>query len=582
MSHSVISREYSPFKARLDELVKDLHQLTHDIQHQQLTETVGDLRNRIHDPFMFVIVGEVKVGKSSFINALLESKTDICAVAPSPMTDTIQQIIYGEEHTVTALSPVLKRITYPEEILREIAIVDTPGTNTIIAHHQEITEKFIPTSDLAVFVFEAKNPYRQSAWDFFQFIKEEWRKKIIFVLQQKDLMNAADLEINKKGLEQYAKERGIENPKIFAVSAKLEQEGNFDESGFAELRNYITQNITGGKAYIFKLLNNIDACTTINEKIASGISLRKNQYEYDLKFRSDINKTLEDQTRISQNNVKMLVENLIGAYDQVTNEKKEELDKNLGFFNVLKRGIGGIFSKQQSLHQWLSEFSSELEKSLNSALQNRMNDGVKDISDSIQQMGQMISLKIQNSTTLLRNDHEIFAAIAEKRAHVLDELHSAFKEFLKTTENYYTKDLIKEDNKLAPQVATGTGIAIVGAIITALTHGAVFDITGGVLTTLGLAFAGITLGLNKRKIMNQFSKEIDSGRSQLHDNVSQKLNQYVDWIKSKMNENFHKLDAHLQNEKSQIENLDKTQKRINHSLDSLKSEIEQKSNWKFE
>ena len=61
-----------------------------------------------------------------------------------------------------------------------------------------------------------------------------------------------------------------------------------------------------------------------------------------------------------------------------------------------------------------------------------------------------------------------------------------------------------------------------------------------------------------------------------------KLNQYVDWIKSKMNENFHKLDAHLQNEKSQIENLDKTQQRINHSLDSLKSEIEQKSNWKFE
>ncbi|MBK7009342.1 MAG: dynamin family protein [Saprospiraceae bacterium] len=34
----------------------------------------------------------------------------------------------------------------------------TPGTNTIVAHHQEITEKFIPYSDLIVFVFEAKNP----------------------------------------------------------------------------------------------------------------------------------------------------------------------------------------------------------------------------------------------------------------------------------------------------------------------------------------------------------------------------------------------------------------------------------------
>ena len=83
-------------------------------------------------------------------------KTEICKVAPSPMTDTIQLIVYGPEHLVTPISPVLKRITYPEEILKEIAIVDTPGTNTIIAHHQEITENFVPTSDLILFVFESK------------------------------------------------------------------------------------------------------------------------------------------------------------------------------------------------------------------------------------------------------------------------------------------------------------------------------------------------------------------------------------------------------------------------------------------
>jgi ribosome biogenesis GTPase A len=108
---------------------------------------------------MFVIVGEVKVGKSSFINALLQTTTEICKVAPSPMTDTIQQIVYGPEYMEISISPVLKRITYPEEILKEIAIVDTPGTNTIVQHHQEITEKFIPVSDLVMFVFEAKNPY---------------------------------------------------------------------------------------------------------------------------------------------------------------------------------------------------------------------------------------------------------------------------------------------------------------------------------------------------------------------------------------------------------------------------------------
>ena len=119
-------------------------------------------------------------------------------------TDTIQQIVYGEQEEIISINEYLKRIHQPVEILKEIAIVDTPGTNAIIQHHQEITESFIPASDLIVFVFEAKNPYRQSSWEFFDYIHDEWRKKIIFVLQQKDLMNESDLEVNKKGVVDYA------------------------------------------------------------------------------------------------------------------------------------------------------------------------------------------------------------------------------------------------------------------------------------------------------------------------------------------------------------------------------------------
>ena len=123
---------------------------------------------------------------------------EIAKVAPQPMTDTIQQIIYGAEEQHIQVNPFLKKILLPVDILKEIAIVDTPGTNTIEENHQEITEGFIPASDLIVFVFESKNPYRQSAWDFFDYIHSDWRKKIIFVLQQKDLMRPEDLEVNIK------------------------------------------------------------------------------------------------------------------------------------------------------------------------------------------------------------------------------------------------------------------------------------------------------------------------------------------------------------------------------------------------
>ena len=66
---TLINQQLSVFRVQLDELIKELHELTIQINHKELSATVSDLRNRIHDPFMFVIVGEVKSGKSSFVNA---------------------------------------------------------------------------------------------------------------------------------------------------------------------------------------------------------------------------------------------------------------------------------------------------------------------------------------------------------------------------------------------------------------------------------------------------------------------------------------------------------------------------------
>lgn len=73
----------------------DLALLAGEIGNDNMMDTVKELANRVETPFTFVIVGEVKAGKSSFINALLQTDKEICKVAPSPMTDTIQQILYG-------------------------------------------------------------------------------------------------------------------------------------------------------------------------------------------------------------------------------------------------------------------------------------------------------------------------------------------------------------------------------------------------------------------------------------------------------------------------------------------------------
>lgn len=570
---NLINQELTVYRAQLDELIKELHELTIQINHADLAATVSDLRNRIHDPFMFVIVGEVKAGKSSFINALLESDREITKVAPQPMTDTIQQIVFGETEEIVEINKFLKRIMVPVDILKEIAIVDTPGTNTIIEHHQEITESFIPASDLIVFVFEAKNPYRQSAWNFFDYIHEDWRKKIIFVLQQKDLMSEEDLSVNIQGVKDQALKKGIETPVVFAVSAKQELEGDVEQSGFIMVRDFINENITGGKAPALKLLNTVETSENINDRIAKGLELREKQYNADVEFRKEIKVTLENQKVKSHKQVDILVENLIAAYDRISFKKEQELSRGLSFFPLLRRSLASMFTKKASAKDWLESLAAELEKEMQGELHIRLNDGVSDLADSIQQMAKLIDLKIRSSETILKNDHEIFSDIAERRSNVLRDLQDTFTEFVNNTENFTDETLFPDKQTLSPNLAAGSGIAAVGVILMTVTNGMVFDITGGVLTTIGLIFAGVSTSVKRRKILDSFRTEIEKGRSRINDEVTENLKTYIVHLKDKIDGNFAKFDELLVKEEKVLETLKEKQSDIDLKLKEIGSKL---------
>ncbi|MEP7268847.1 MAG: dynamin family protein [Saprospiraceae bacterium] len=564
------------YQSLIDESIKNLHQLTQDIQHKELMDTVSELRSRIKDPFMFVVVGEVKSGKSSFINALLGSfDREICKVAPMPMTDTIQQILYGPVQQEVFINSYFKKVFEPVDILKEIAIVDTPGTNTIVEHHQEITERFIPSADLIVFVFESKNPYRQSAWEFFDFISEEWRKKVIFVLQQKDLMNAQDLAINMKGVAEYALKKGMSDSKIFAVSAKMELDKDFDQSGFADLRKYINENILQGKAPFIKLYNNISTAQNINDRIYKGILDRKEQYIYDLNFRNDIRTTLDEQETKSKLQVDVLIENLLTAYDRATIKTENELDSGLGMFSVIKRSVISVFSKSQSVKDWLSQLLTGLEKDLQFELQGKLSGGISDIADNVQQMGKIIDLKIRNSRTILKDNHELFAEIAERRANVFRDLQDAFTKFMNKAENFSSAELFPGNESLSPQIAGGAGMGIVGIVLAAIAKGTIFDVTGGVISGLGFLFAGAVAFFQKRKFMNGYKKEINKGRNELESEVRNKLNDYIVNIRNKIESSFNDFDGLLQYEESQLKKLDASHQLIKADLEKQEKELKQ-------
>jgi len=569
---NILNKELPQLKSRAHEVVKNLHELTISIGQVDLANTVSELRNRISEPFMFVIVGEVKAGKSSFINALLSAGKEVCAVAPHPMTDTIQQILYGEKEETIDVNQYLKKIFQPVEILKEIAIVDTPGTNTIVEHHQEITERFVPSSDLIVFVFEAKNPYRQSSWEFFDYINEEWRKKILFVLQQKDLVAPDDLLVNIQGVKDHAKKKGIAEPKVFAVSAKDELEGRANVSGFGLIKDYIYKNITGGQAPFLKLQNNIVTSRKINEQIYKGLQDRVAQYKADIIFRDDIRSTLDDQEDRSAKQVDVLVENLVAAYDRITRKTENELTTGLSFFTIMKRSFKSIFNKRESAKEWLQDITKELETGLNTELKDKLNEGVVDIAESIQQMAKIIDLKIRNSKNILQDNHEIFADIAERRANVLKDLQATFSSFLKNSENFIDEELFPDKDSLTPNLAAGGVLTIVG-IITTLVNGAVFDITGGILTAVGVVFAGVSVGYKKRKLLKSYNAEINKGRTKLEQEVSEKLKAYIRRIKIKIDQNFNQFDELLGDEKDAIGNLESQHSAIEQELNEMEDKL---------
>jgi len=569
----LFNKSLKSYRSRIDELVRQLHELTIKIGHKDMANTVSDLRNRIQEPFMFVIVGEVKAGKSSFVNALLDTGKEVCKVAPQPMTDTIQQILYGETEEIVSINENLKKIYLPIDILKEVAIVDTPGTNAIVEHHQEITEQFIPASDLIVFVFEAKNPYRQSAWDFFDYIHEDWRKKIVFVLQQKDLMNEGDLRINMNGVKEHASKKGIFDPRVFAVSAKMELDGLKESSGFADIRDYIAINITGGKAPVLKLQNNIKTSKNINEKIYQGVLDRKKQNLADKEFRLDIRETLEGQETKSNKQVDVLVENLLGTYDRITQKTGDELKGGLSFGKLIKRSFSSIFSKDASAKDWLEGLSSDFETELNTSLKDKLEDGVVDLAESIQQMAKIIDLKIQNSQTILKNNHEIFSSIAERRSNILRELQAAFKNFLQKSENFMDDELFQDKESLTPNIGIGGGIAAIGIILTALTNGMVFDITGGILTAVGFIFAGVTVGLKRKKILESYDTEIAKGRIRLEREVTEKLKNYITHIKNRIDANFSTFDELVTTEETEVDKLETTHLTLDKELEEMGNEL---------
>ena len=80
--------------------------------------------------------------------------------------------------------------THPAPLLRDINIVDTPGTNAVLREHEELTRDFVPRADLVLFVTSADRPFTESERGFLEQIRA-WGKKIVFIVNKIDILAGA-------------------------------------------------------------------------------------------------------------------------------------------------------------------------------------------------------------------------------------------------------------------------------------------------------------------------------------------------------------------------------------------------------
>src|SRR5512147_996945 len=191
-----------------------------DVPRESLT-TLQDAILQLDELFLVVVVGEFNAGKSALVNALLGEK--VLLEGATPTTSRVTLVKWGEQAGEHAVDENFAIYTYPLPLLKELNIVDTPGTNAVIRHHERLTDEFVPRSDLVLFTTSADHPLTESERQFLERILA-WGKKIVFALNKADIIESeAALEEVRSFVLKHATLILKDTPEFFPVSARQAQ-----------------------------------------------------------------------------------------------------------------------------------------------------------------------------------------------------------------------------------------------------------------------------------------------------------------------------------------------------------------------
>jgi GTPase SAR1 family protein len=553
----MIADNYLQLRTELETALAGLLKLSSDIRREPATlDTLHGLLTDVREPLLFVVVGEVKAGKSSLLNALFGH--EFAKVDVLPATDRVYIFRYGAEEKSVVVSPQLTERYLPISFLRDFNVVDTPGTNTMVPEHQTITESFIPRADLVLFVFSVVNPWSQSAWDLLNFVQKKWLKNVVFVLQQADLRESKEIEVIHRHLRDTAMQKLGFAPPVFPVSARkallarttgLNKEGLWQESQFGPLEDQISHMVTESGVRILKLRSTARTAGVILEEVAEEI---RGCFDTILRDEEQLTR-VEEFLRARKDQTLRQVAGFLRGVEQACREGARQgtklLEEKLSFWRTWRL----VWSRQQ----WQQEFQTEVEAKLRQTVQPQIENAVQLLETDLRglwpQLQDMLGAQFDPADKNRMSTN--MPDFARQRRDLLQSIQLTLVE--RIASKGVEEQLAKMFRETAAWLRLPAGVAAAGGIITvivAMSSASVADVTG-VLAASAAVIGTIVAFTQRRKILSAYDNEMETKRLELIHAIEQQMNHAIDLFYQEISVAFAPLGAFCTTERKRYEPL---------------------------
>ena len=509
-----------------------LVELRETLEREQAGERrrVDDLLATLEDLFTIVVVGEFNAGKSSLINALFGEKLRV--EGPVPVDDVISILRYGGEASQKRLSDFVVEQFYPVEFLRNITLVDTPGTNSIVQRHQEITEDYIPRADLILFVTSIDRPLSESERRFLEYIRE-WGKKVVFVLNKIDTKSDAEIDQVLEYLKTNVRAIFGFDPVIHPVASKPALESKlgsappreWTRSRFEALEDYIFHVLSEKERLRIKLTAPLDVILSMARKQFLMIESRREVLAAD-KLRIDgITDQLERARADLAGNFRQFVVRIDNLLLDLERRGLDFLDRYVRIQHVMMLRDASRF-REEFERQVFQGWKGNIDTTIQEAVDWLVKENLKLWNGTVDAFHQRAASDAKNDAVIGRVGREF----AYNREEVYARMRQNAEQRLSSYDvNVESRRII--DNAMRAVLHSfglGAGALGLGYLLTTAVSSTAVDVTGLTAATMLLVTSFLILPYKRTKAKEEFRRRIEELRTHLQESLDRESSIEID------------------------------------------------------